>query len=109
MTDDSVPTGGTASERLSRSRAQLAELFDPHSEPQGLSDDGVSKPKSGFPRSVIMKALTRNGGTAGLALLAVAVFAARPRLAARLLRYLPVSAITRVVVARFIDAQGAKK
>lgn len=85
----------------------MQELFEP--KPQAGSSSNGAETRSGFPRSFIMKAITKNGGTTGVAVAVVALLATRPALAAKLLRYLPLSAITKVVVARFIDSQRAKK
>ena len=97
----------SASERLARSRAELHKLFEPTPHADGASNGAEARSK--FPRSMIMKAITKNGGKTGLTLAVVALLAARPALAAKLLRYIPVSAITKIVVARFIDSQGTKK
>jgi len=97
----------SASARLARSRAQLQRLFVADEK----GGDGASGAANGsaFPRSAIMKAITRHGGTTGITMLAIALFAARPKFALRLLRYLPISAITKAVVSRFVSAQSAKK
>ena len=97
----------TAAERLARSRAELQHLFEPEATSESVAGEG--EPRSAFPRSAIMRAITKNGGKTGLALLAVALFAAKPRLAMRLLRYLPVSAITKTLIAQFAETRHAKR
>jgi hypothetical protein len=107
MAEPRVDHSGSAAERLSQSRAEFEHLFIP--EDAAESHGGGAENRSAFPRSAIMKLLTKNGMATGLTLILVALFAARPAMAAKLLRYLPVSAITKLVVARFINAQGAKR
>jgi hypothetical protein len=97
----------TASERLARSRAELRQIFEPPPETDAGRPDARSA--SGFPRSAIMKAITKHGGATGIALLAVALVAARPKLAVKLLRYLPVSAISKSLVSRFIESRQARQ
>jgi len=106
MTERSDASLGSASERLARSRAELQRLLERRPDTEAGRTNGDSG--SAFPRSVIMKAITKHGGATGLALFAVALFAAKPRLAVRLMRYLPVSAISKALIARFIDARQAK-
>ena len=97
----------SATERMARSRAELQRLLEPsHAADDAHADRGTG---SAFPRSAIMRAITQNGGKTGLAMLAVALFAAKPRLAMRLLRYLPVSAITKSLVAQFVETRQRKK
>jgi hypothetical protein len=97
----------TPSARLARSRAELRQIFEPPPQIVAGRPDGGSA--SGFPRSAIMKAITKHGGATGIALLAVALVAARPKLAVKLLRYLPVSAITKSLVSRFVESRQARQ
>jgi hypothetical protein len=105
MPDTTSGNARSASERLAESRTELKRLFEPPPEQDAGGSESASK--SGFPRSAIMKAITKNRGATGIALLAIALFASRPKLAIRLLRYVPVSAITRSLISRFIESRQA--
>ena len=93
----------TAAERMARSRAELQHLFEPHAASDSVRANGAAP--GAFPRSAIMRAITKNGGKTGLALLGIALFATKPRLAMRLLRYLPVNAITKALIAQVVAAR----
>lgn len=105
----------TPQARLARSRAELVELLQPDKETaHGGSRRGIGRRGNGdarghgeFPRSMTMKLLSRGAGVGGLGVLALALFALSPTRARQLLRYLPVSAIAKIVVARLINARGA--
>lgn len=88
--------------RLARSRAELLALFEPEDQAQ-CTDNGPGP--RGFPRSLTMRLLQRGGGAGGLLALAVALFAISPSRARQLLRYLPVNALVRILVARLIDGR----
>lgn len=96
-----------ASVRLARSRAELKALFEPV-EPDPSMPPGESR-GHGFPRSWTMKLLTKGAGAGGFAVLAAALFATSPAKAMKLLRLLPMNAITKILVSRLITARGAKK
>ncbi|MBS0400847.1 MAG: hypothetical protein JSR95_19465 [Proteobacteria bacterium] len=87
--------------RLARSRAELLALFEPEDETRG-SEDGQGERR--FPRSLTMRLLKRGAGTGGLLALAVALFAISPSKTRQLLRYVPVNAIVKILVARLVDA-----
>jgi hypothetical protein len=106
MADAPGETEESASDRLARSRGELRRILEPEHED---ADPATGQSAAAFPRSAIMKAITRHRGATGLALFAVGLAAARPRLAIRLLRYLPVGAITKTLVSRVIVARQAKK
>jgi hypothetical protein len=96
-----------ASVRLARSRAELKALFEPV-EGDPAMPPGEPRQRS-FPRSWTMKLLTKGAGTGGFAVLAAALFATSPTKAMKLLRLLPMNAITKILVSRLITARGAKK
>ncbi len=96
-----------ASVRLARSRAELKALFEP-AEGGSAMPPGETRAK-GFPRSWTMRLLTKGAGTGGFAVLAAALFATSPAKAMKLLRLLPMNAITKILVSRLITARGAKK
>ncbi|MBS0612617.1 MAG: hypothetical protein JSS24_05555 [Proteobacteria bacterium] len=100
--------------RLARSRAELVELLQPEKDGahgsgrgSGRRGNGDARGHGEFPRSMTMKLLSRGAGPGGLAVLALALFALSPTRARQLLRYLPVSAIAKIVVARLINVRGA--
>lgn len=96
-----------ASVRLARSRAELKALFEPAQRDPAMPP---GEPRErGFPRSWTMKLLTKGAGTGGFAVLAAALFAISPTKAMKLLRLLPMNAITKILVSRLITARGAKK
>lgn len=104
-----------ASERLARSRAELKALFEPQPEEsaapgaQRMNGSARAGSSQGFPRSWTMRLLTKGAGTGGFAVLAAALLATSPAKAMQLLRYLPLNAITKILVSRLITARGAKK
>ena len=108
MTDPNEdPSREPASVRLARSRAELKALLAPAAVEPALPP-GETRGR-GFPRSWTMKLLTKGAGTGGFAVLAAALFATSPAKAMKLLRLLPMNAITKILVSRLITARGAKK
>ncbi len=101
------PSLEPASVRLARSRAELKALFEPAAN-DAATPPGESRP-SGFPRSWTMRLLTKGAGAGGFAVLAAALFATSPAKATKLLRLLPLNAITKILVSQLITARGAKK
>jgi hypothetical protein len=104
-----TPPADPPSVRLARSRAELQELFKPEESEAPGGDARAGRQQGAFPRSMTMKLLTRGSGAGGLAVMALALFATSPAKAMRLLRLLPMSAITKIVVARFIQSRGEGK
>ena len=98
-----------ASVRLARSRAELQELFEPEASAKPGGDTRAGRKQGTFPRSRTMKLLTKGSGAGGLAVMALALFATSPAKAMRLLRLLPMSAITKILVAQFIQSRGEGK
>jgi hypothetical protein len=93
--------------RLVESRAEIARLLEP---PEDAADDGAPAPSGapgGFPRSHIMRALTSGRGLGAVGAVAGGLLLARPALAWRLIRLLPTSAVTRLLVARLVKGLGA--
>jgi hypothetical protein len=104
--EDLTPESPAA--KLARSRAELQTLFEPEENAPGAAT-GSAQEHGAFPRSRTMKLLTKGAGPAGLAVMALALFATSPAKARMLLRYLPMGAITKIVVARFINSRGDRK
>jgi hypothetical protein len=86
--------------RLALSRAELKLLLDP---PPPPGTPGEKPPASGFPRSRTMRALLSHRGLGAVGALAGGLLIARPALALRLLRLIPASAVSRMLIARAID------
>jgi hypothetical protein len=87
----------------------LQQLFEPEESATPAGDARGGRQHGAFPRSMTMKLLTKGSGAGGLAVMALALFATSPTKAMRLLRLLPMSAITKILVARFIQSRGEGK
>lgn len=89
--------------RLAASRAEIRRLLEPP--PRPPAGEGSEDSRSGaFPRSRTMKMLLSARGAGTLGTLVLGVVVARPQLALRLLRMLPVGAIGRVLLVKAIAA-----
>jgi hypothetical protein len=89
--------------KLAQSREEVRRVLDPPREPQ--AGNGQANPGHGdFPRSRIMRMLMSSRGLGALGALASGLLIARPALALRLLRLVPVSAITKILIARAVSA-----
>ena len=86
---------------LPRAERKSAGLLEPPPEAgRGDGEPGPAGSAGGFPRSRTMQALMSGRGLGAMGAMAGGLLLARPRLAWRLLRLLPTSAVTRMVVAR---------
>lgn len=95
--------------RLAESRAEISRLLEP---PPGDGADEAtpgSRPDGSFPRSRIMRALMTARGLGAVGAVAGGLLLSRPHLAWRLLRMLPTSAVTRMVVGRLVGALRNKR
>lgn len=96
--------------RLAESRTEISRLLE--RPPDAVSDDGEPGPAGaahGFPRSRTMQALMSGRGIGAVGAMAGGLLLARPRLAWRMLRLLPTSAVTRMIVARVVGAMRGKE
>ena len=94
--------------RLAQSRAELRLLLDP---PPGETNGGGAAGGNGhlgFPRSRTMRMLLSGRGLGTLGALAGGLLVARPGLALRLLRFVPASAVAKMLMARAVSALKAK-
>ena len=94
--------------RLAQSREELRALLDP---PPGESDGGGAarmNGHAGFPRSRTMQMLLSSRGLGALGALAGGLLIARPALALRLLRFVPVSAVGKILMAKAVSALKSK-
>ena len=86
--------------RLAASRQEIRRLLDPPRN-EAAARDSISGGGSGeFPRSRTMQMLMNGRGLGTLGAIAAGLLMARPALALRLLRMLPVSAIARTLLMR---------
>lgn len=91
--------------RLAESRQELRQLL----EPQSPQNPGGAPAGSGFPRSRTMRMLMSNRGLGTVGAAVAGLLVARPLIALRLLRLLPISAITRAVMARAMGALRTRR
>ena len=95
--------------RLAQSRTEIARLLEPPSEPgNGEAASGPSGVAGGFPRSRTMQALMSGRGLGAVGAVAGGLLLARPGLAWRLIRILPTSAVTRMVVGKVLGAMRGR-
>lgn len=95
--------------RLAQSRAEIARLLEPTSEPEhGEAGSGPSGVAGGFPRSRTMQALMSGRGLGAVGAVAGGLLLARPGLAWRLIRMLPTGAVTRMVLGKVIGAMRGR-
>jgi hypothetical protein len=93
--------------RLAESRAQIRRLLEPPPGEPGEVHPSPSAAPGGFPRSRTMRMLMSGRGLGSIGALVGGLLIARPALAWRLIRLLPASAVTRVIIARIIGAMRA--
>ena len=94
--------------KLVQSREELRHILDP---PPGDHGNGGQAPRNGnaeFPRSRTMQMLMSGRGLGTLGALAGGLLIARTALALRLLRFVPASAVAKMLMARAIGALKAK-
>jgi hypothetical protein len=92
--------------KLAQSREEVRRLLDPPREPP--AGNGQANPgHNGFPRSRTMRMLVSSRGLGALGALASGLLIARPGLALRLLRLVPLSAIAKILIARAVSALKA--
>ena len=98
--------------RLAASRAEISHLLEP---PAEASADGPAGAGTGtgaggaFPRSRTMRALLTGRGLGAVSAVAGGLLLSRPRLAWRLLRLLPAGAMSRMLLARAMQAMRTRR
>ena len=110
MTDRDQAARAEILARLAASREELRRILDPPpDEPAvgGANAGGASA--GGFPRSRTLQMLMSGRGLGTLGAAAVGLIVARPRLALRLMRLLPASAVAKILLLRGIAALRAKQ
>jgi hypothetical protein len=91
--------------RLAVSREELRSVFEPP--PNQANGDGGGP--QDFPRSRTLQMLMSGRGLGTLGALAAGLVVARPALALRMLRWLPASAIGRMLLVRAITALSKRR
>jgi hypothetical protein len=93
--------------KLVQSREELRRILDP---PPGEYGDGQAprQGNGGFPRSRTMQMLLSGRGLGTLGALAGGLLIARPALALRLLKFVPASAVAKMIMARAVGALKSK-
>jgi len=96
--------------RLAQSRDELRAILDP---PPGESSGGGQmrgngQGHTGFPRSRTMQILMSGRGLGTLGALAGGLMIARPALALRLLKFVPASAVAKMLMAKAVGALKSK-
>jgi hypothetical protein len=97
--------------RLAQSRAEIRRLLDPppHQVHEAHEVDSAQSPAAGeFPRSRTMRTLLSGRGLGAVGAVIGGLILARPALAWRLLRLLPIGALARMLLSRAITAMQAK-
>jgi hypothetical protein len=92
--------------RLAESRAEIKRLLEPRAEDEGeaQAENGL-----GFPRSRTMRALMSGRGLGAVGATAAGLLIARPALAWKLMRMLPVGGLLRVALARFVGGMRERR
>ncbi len=95
--------------RLTVSREELRRILDPPPSEPGAGGSKAGDRPGGFPRSRTVQMLMSGRGLGTLGAAALGLLVARPRLALRLLRILPVSALAKTLLIRAIVALREKR
>lgn len=97
-----IPGTDNAHERLAESRLELRQMFD--------CGDGASQVGNGtFPRSRTMRLLIEHPGLAVAAALVGGLLIARPGTAGRMLRTLPLAAVGRMILIRYLAGSPSER
>jgi len=107
MTDVSDARSETLA-RMAASRAEIRRLLEPHP----VSSDPSAGPGEGgafFPRSRTMRVLMSGRGLGTIGAVVSGLLVARPALALRLLRLLPVGAVARIVLVKAIASMRGRR
>jgi hypothetical protein len=94
--------------RLAESREELRRRLDPPPNEAGGESQAGDYP-GGFPRSRTMKMLMSSRGIGTVGAMAAGLLIARPAVALRLLRMLPVSAVARMLMVKAFSGLRRRK
>jgi hypothetical protein len=93
--------------KLAQSREEVRQILDPpRSEPN--ADGSVSSSNGQFPRSRTMRALLSSRGIGAVGALAGGLLIARPSLALRMLRMVPVGTVGKILLAKAFSGLRAR-
>jgi hypothetical protein len=99
--------------RLAQSRAEIRAIFEPPPPEPGSADAAAEAAGGGhhrmFPRSHTMRLLMSGRGLGTVGAMLGGLLMARPALAWRLLKLLPVEAVARVLLVKGITAMRSKR
>lgn len=109
MTDRDSSARDEIRRKLAQSREEVSRWLDPPRDTAGNGAAGVAgaAAHSGFPRSRTMRMLMSSRGLGALGAVAAGLLISRPALALRLLRFLPISALAKTLIARAVSALKA--
>jgi hypothetical protein len=108
MVDD-ANTRRAILDKLARSREEMRRVLDP---PRVESNNGDAPQNSGgggFPRSRTMRTLLSSRGLGTIGALAGGLLIAKPSLALRMLRMVPVGTVGKMLLAKVITGLRAKR
>lgn len=94
--------------RLAQSREELRLLLDPPPAQSNVGGGTHANGRAGFPRSRTMRMLLSSRGLGTVGALAGGLLIARPALALRLLRFVPASAVAKMIMAKALSALKSK-
>ena len=109
MTDRDQAARAEILARLAASREELRRILDPPPDEPAVGGPNPGAGAGGFPRSRPLQLLMCGRGLGTLGAAAVGLIVARPRLALRLMRLLPASAVAKTLLLRGIAALRAKQ
>jgi hypothetical protein len=99
--------------RLAQSRAEIRDIFEPPAPQPGSAEAAEEAAGHGhhrmFPRSRTMRLLMSGRGIGTVGAVVGGLLMARPALAWRLIRLLPVEAVARVLLVKGITAMRSKR
>jgi hypothetical protein len=95
-------------DKLARSREEVRQILDPPRNELG-ANGGPPASDGSFPRSRTMRALLSNKGIGAVGALASGLLIARPSLALKMLRLVPVSAVGKMLLTKAIAGMRARR
>jgi hypothetical protein len=94
--------------KLAQSRAEIRRVLDPPPGESAATGPTPGEAAGEFPRSRTMQMLLSGRGLAAVGTVVGGLLIARPALALRLIRLLPISAVARMILVRAIAALRAR-
>jgi hypothetical protein len=95
--------------RLNQSREEIRQVLDPPPVESGSGGAETGHSGGDFPRSRTMRALLSSRGLGAAGALVGGLLIARPALALKLLRLVPVSAVGKMLIAKAISGLGKRE